>query len=72
MDWDEIQKNWTRVSDKIKLRWGKLSEADLIEIAGRRHLLVAMLEKKYRYDKSQVERVVDDFANRLELVDATK
>ena len=63
MDWDQIKGNWTEVTDKIKLTWGKLSEQDLTAIAGRREQLSRLLQEKYGYDKVDAENKVDQFAH---------
>lgn len=65
MNWDQIQSNWKQVSDKIKRTWGKLSDDDLDDIAGKRDSLSGLLQKRYGYAKVQAEAKVDDFAQRL-------
>ena len=65
MNWDQIKSNWKEVSDKIKLTWGKLSEDDLIAIAGQRDRLASLLQQKYAYAKVDAENKVDRFAHEL-------
>ncbi len=65
MNWDQIKRNWQEVSDKIKLTWGKLSEDDLIAIAGRRDQLAFVVQQKYGYEQVEAENKVDQFAQRL-------
>jgi uncharacterized protein YjbJ (UPF0337 family) len=55
MNWDQIKNNWTEVSDKIKLTWGKLSEDDITTIAG------------HGYEQQNAENAVDQFAKRLDI-----
>ena len=62
MNWDQIKNNWTEVSDKIKLTWGKLSEDDLTAIAGQRDRLAGLLQERYGYEKVVAENKVDQFA----------
>jgi uncharacterized protein YjbJ (UPF0337 family) len=65
MNWDQIDKNWNEVSDKIKLTWGKLNEDDLTAIAGQRDPFVRTLQERYGYEKEIAENAVDDFAKAL-------
>lgn len=65
MNWDQIERNWAAVSDKIKLKWGKLSEDDLTSIAGQRDQFASLLHERYGYDKTVAMNAVDQFAERL-------
>ena len=65
MNWDQIKTNWKQVSDKIKVTWGKLSEDDLVAIAGDRNVLSGMLQQRYGYATVLAEAKVDDFAQEL-------
>lgn len=63
MNWNQIKSNWTQVSDRIMVTWGKLSEDDLIAIAGDRQQLAGLLQKRYGYDQVFAEQKVDAFAH---------
>ncbi len=65
MNWDQIKSNWEVVSDEIKRTWGKLSEADIVGIAGQRDQLASMLEERYGYAPVVAQNKVDEFAQRL-------
>lgn len=65
MNWDDIRGNWKAARDQIKRTWGKLSEDDLIEIAGQRNQLVTVLQQRYGYDAVDAERRADQFAQGL-------
>lgn len=65
MNWDQIKRNWEAVSDKIKLTWGKLSEDDLMSIAGQRDQFANLLQQRYGYDRTVAVKAVDKFAERL-------
>lgn len=68
MNWDQIESNWQQVSDEILVTWGKLSEQDLVTIAGRREQLTGYLQKRYGYDPEIAEKKVDDFARGLKVL----
>jgi len=65
MNWDQIESNWTEVCERIKVTWGKMTEDDLTVIAGRRDLLIELLQKAYGYTRVDVEDKVDQFAQAL-------
>ena len=65
MNWDQIKCNWQQVSDKIKITWGKLSEDDLVTVAGNRERLAGLLQQRYGYTEVLAETKVDNFAHSL-------
>jgi uncharacterized protein YjbJ (UPF0337 family) len=65
MNWQQVKTNWTTVSKQFHTRWGKLSEADLKAIAGRREELVSRLQKAYALDKAKAETEAEEFVKTL-------
>ena len=65
MTWDQIKSNWMPVCGRIMETWGKLSEDDLVAIAGDRQHLIALLQLRYGYGRVQAETKVDAFAQQL-------
>jgi uncharacterized protein YjbJ (UPF0337 family) len=47
MDWNRIQGNWKQAQGKIKEKWGKLTDDDLVTINGQREQLEGIIEKRY-------------------------
>ena len=39
MDWNRVEGNWKQVKGKVREKWGKLTDDDLTEIAGKRDQL---------------------------------
>lgn len=66
MNWDTIAGNWKQYKAKIKEKWGFLSEEDLDRIAGKRDMLIAMLEEKYGLTRDRVEQAIEDFLKRFD------
>jgi uncharacterized protein YjbJ (UPF0337 family) len=64
MNWNQIEGNWKQFSGKIKEQWGKLTDDDLMKIAGKRDQLEGLLEKRYGLGKEQVKKQIDDFMTR--------
>ena len=66
MMWNEIQKDWPKVSKQFKAKWNKLTDADLMAIAGKREELVKRLNGHYKIDKAQQEKEIEAFVKALQ------
>jgi uncharacterized protein YjbJ (UPF0337 family) len=66
MNWDRIEGGWKQMTGKVKEQWGKLTDDDMTEIAGKRDILLGKIQAKYGLAKDEAERQVDDFARRLD------
>lgn len=65
MNQDPIKDAWHLARIRIKCTWGKLSEDDIIEIAGSHEKLTLLLQSRYGYTRTVVDGMVSDFADRL-------
>jgi uncharacterized protein YjbJ (UPF0337 family) len=65
MNWDRIEGNWTQFTGRMKEQWGKLTDDDLTEIAGKRDVLVGKVQERYGLAKDEAERDLDRFLPRL-------
>ena len=65
MNWDRIKGDWKQITGKVKEQWGKLTDDDLIEIAGKRDQLSGKLQARYGLAKEEVERQMRDFEARV-------
>jgi uncharacterized protein YjbJ (UPF0337 family) len=65
MNWDQIKGDWKQLSRKLKEKWGKLTDDDLIRIDGKRPQLTGVLQQRYGYDKVRAETELDKFVLRL-------
>jgi uncharacterized protein YjbJ (UPF0337 family) len=65
MNWDEFAGNWKQVTGKVKEKWGKLTDDDLMVIAGKREQLTGLLQERYGYGKDHVEKEVDAFIHAM-------
>jgi uncharacterized protein YjbJ (UPF0337 family) len=61
MDWDRIAGNWKQFTGRVKQKWGKLTDDDLMAINGRRDPLEGKIQERYGYAKDQVRKGVDDW-----------
>jgi uncharacterized protein YjbJ (UPF0337 family) len=64
MDWDRIEGNWMQFKGKVKEQWGKLTNDEIDEIAGRRDQLEGKIQERYGIAKDQVRSDVDSWLSR--------
>lgn len=65
MNWDRIEGGWKQMTGKVKEQWGKLTDDDLTEAAGKRDQLAGKIQARYGIAKEEAERQLDDFAKKL-------
>jgi uncharacterized protein YjbJ (UPF0337 family) len=61
MNWDHIEGNWRELKGTLRSQWGKLTDDDLENIAGKKEALLGRLQQAYGYKKDQAERELDQF-----------
>jgi len=61
MNWDQIQGNWKEIKGKVKSKWAKLTDDDLMLIQGKKDQLSGVLQQRYGLAKEDAERQLDDF-----------
>ncbi|MFG1480968.1 CsbD family protein [Xanthobacter sp. V4C-4] len=63
MNWDRIEGNWKQATGTVKAQWGKLTDDDLTEIAGRRDILEGKIQERYGLARDEAKRQVENFTN---------
>jgi len=66
MNWDQVAGKWMQFKERVKVRWGQLTDDDLDVINGRREQLVGVLQERYDIAKEVAENEVKDFLNGLQ------
>lgn len=61
MNWDRIEGNWKELKGDVKSQWGRLTDDDIVEIAGRREALEGKLQELYGLAMDEVKWQVDKF-----------
>ncbi|MHC0054516.1 CsbD family protein [Actibacterium sp. D379-3] len=61
MNWDIIEGNWKQLKGAAKEKWGKLTDDELDQAAGKREKLVGLVQERYGERKDAAERAVDEF-----------
>lgn len=65
MNWDQIQGNWKQFTGKVREKWGKFTDSDIEQIAGKRDQLIGLVQKHYGIEKEAAEQEVRDFERSL-------
>lgn len=61
MTWENAEGNWKEFQSKLKMRWGKLTNAHLETIAGKRAALLDTLKTIYEISAEEAESQVQSF-----------
>jgi uncharacterized protein YjbJ (UPF0337 family) len=59
MNWNQIEGRWDQFAGQVKSQWGKLTDDDLKNIAGKRQQLVGKLQERYGVLKEDLEKQVN-------------
>lgn len=70
MNTDRIKGQWKQMKGKIKTKWGKLTDDDLVIIAGQKDQLVGRIQERYGIQKDEAQRQVDEWNKALDEEDA--
>jgi uncharacterized protein YjbJ (UPF0337 family) len=62
--WDRIEGSWKQLTGKAKEQWGKLTDDDLTEIAGKRDQLAGKIQERYGYARDEAEEEIRAFEAR--------
>jgi uncharacterized protein YjbJ (UPF0337 family) len=61
MNWDRIEGGWKQFKGKVREQWGKLTDDDLDQIAGRREKLAGHLQEAYGIAQDEAEKQISAF-----------
>ena len=61
MNWTQAEGNWKEFSGKVKEQWGKLTDDDLTEAAGKRDKILGAVQKRYGVAQEEAEKQVKKF-----------
>jgi len=65
MNWDIVEGKWKQFTGSAKENWGKLTDDDLNQAAGKRDQLVGKIQEKYGVAKDEAEKQVDSWSSKL-------
>ena len=69
LDKDILAGNWKQMKNKVRLRWGRLSDEQLDQIGGYYDELTRLLRERYGYTKEKAHQELDEFIERLDLLE---
>lgn len=72
MNWDLIEGKWSQAMGKVKVKWGKLTDDDVMAVNGKKEQLVGKIQERYGIAKDAAEKQVDEFIQSFSPDDATK
>ncbi len=64
MNWDRVEGNWKQLKGNARTAWGKITDDEFEQMAGRRDALVGKIQERYGIAKDEAERQVDDWYNK--------
>ena len=60
---------WETLKSRVKQRWGRLSDEHLDQIDGYYDELTRLVRERYGYTKEKARQEVDEFIQKLDLVE---
>ncbi len=61
-----LESHWDELKGELKSAWGKLTNDDIKEVAGKKDKLFAILKKHYGYGKEKAQEELDAFLQKLD------
>jgi uncharacterized protein YjbJ (UPF0337 family) len=61
MNWDQIEGNWKQFKGQVREYWGKLTDDEVEQIAGKKDKLLGKVQEKYGLTKEDAQRQLSDF-----------
>ncbi len=56
--WEKMKGSWKQTKGAVKEQWGKLTDDDLMQVEGRREILVGKIQTRYGISHDQAEAQV--------------
>jgi uncharacterized protein YjbJ (UPF0337 family) len=67
MNEDIVKGQWMQLKGQVRQWWGKITDDDLEEIAGRKDKLLGMLQERYGYTRERAEEEVNQRLSEFEM-----
>jgi uncharacterized protein YjbJ (UPF0337 family) len=65
MNWTRIEGQWHQLMGQAKSQWGKLTDSDLTNIAGKKQQLVGKLQESYGIMKEDAEKQINEWLAKI-------
>jgi uncharacterized protein YjbJ (UPF0337 family) len=60
---------WEQIKSRVKQRWGRINDDQLNRISGNYDELAGLIRERYGYTHEKARKDVDEFIQRLDLLD---
>ena len=65
--WEQIAGKWKQFSGQVKKKWGSLTDDELMQVNGRRDVLVAKIQERYGVAKEEANKQIDEWISKLRM-----
>lgn len=72
MNWDQVQGQMKQVGGKLKEKWAKLTDDDLMLLQGKKEVFMGKLQERTGLAKDEAEKQFDAFIAKLDLQTKSK
>ncbi len=62
MNWDVIEGNWKQLVGTARQKWGKLTDDDWEQLAGKKDNLVGKVQERYGITRDEAHAQADEWA----------
>jgi uncharacterized protein YjbJ (UPF0337 family) len=69
VDWDRMSANWAHWRGRVHERWSRLTDADLMAIAGNRDRLADRIRESYGLTPAEAQRQLTTWERNLAIED---
>ena len=66
MNWDRIEGSWKQLKGRVREQWGKLTDDQFDNIAGKRDRLVGSLQESYGIKQDEAEEQIKEFEDKCD------
>jgi uncharacterized protein YjbJ (UPF0337 family) len=67
MNWDTVEGNWKQMKGAVREQWGKLTDNDLEQIAGKKDQLIGRIQERYGISRDAAKQQADQWAQTVQL-----
>lgn len=61
MNWDRVEGNWKQLKGKAREKWGKLTDSDFEQVAGKRDQLIGRIQERYGITREEAQKQADEW-----------
>ena len=67
MNLDTVEGNWKQMKGTVREQWGKLTDNDLEQIAGKKDQLIGRIQERYGITRDAAQQQADQWAQTLQM-----